>query len=71
MPGSLEGGTLIGRSGHRRAVERWLTAYPDLPAFALGVGVLDPDFERRIDGFDVWDELRAWSEVLQRFGIVT
>jgi hypothetical protein len=69
--GLLGGGTLIGRPGHRRPVEKWLTAYPDLPAFALGVGVLDPDFERRIDGFDVWEGLRAWSEVLQRFGVVT
>ncbi|MGH2597660.1 MAG: polysaccharide pyruvyl transferase family protein [Actinomycetota bacterium] len=69
--GLLGGGTLIGRPGHRRPVERWLAAYPDLRAFALGVGALDPDFERRIDGFDVWDGLRAWRELLERFRIVT
>lgn len=68
----LGGGTLVGRYPmYRRPFERWRKEYPHLPMFAFGVGVADPDFERRIDGFDVSRELSAWRKLFQEFELVT
>ena len=68
----LGGGTLVGRYPmYRRPFERWREEYPHLPMFAFGVGVVDPHFERRMDGFDVSRELSAWRKVFQEFELVT
>jgi hypothetical protein len=70
--GLLGGGTTVGRyRTYRLRFERWFGAYPELPAFALGVGIVDPGFERGLDGFDAEGELRAWADVLRRFEVVT
>jgi polysaccharide pyruvyl transferase WcaK-like protein len=70
--GLLGGGTTVGRYRmYRRPFEAWFERYPQLPAFAFGVGVADPSFERRVAGVDPEPELRAWAEVLHRFAVVT
>lgn len=66
----LGGGTLIGRPGFRFPVERLLSSYEDLPAFALGVGVEDPSFTAQPASVTA-GELRRWVPLLHRFRSVT
>jgi Polysaccharide pyruvyl transferase len=61
----LGGGTLIGHETFRRHTEWLLDAAPGAAGFAVGTGVLDPDFPDRPPG-EAELELERWRPLLHR-----
>lgn len=61
----LGGGTLIGHETFRRQLEWLLAAAPGSRGFAVGTGVLDPDFPDRPPG-EAQRELERWRPLLAR-----
>lgn len=62
----LGGGTLIGEARYREPLEQLRAWYPELPMFAAGTGVEDPDFAARW-GPEAADELIRWRPLLRSF----
>lgn len=69
--GLLGGGTVVGWPNYRSSIDRLRRLGGPVPMFALGVGVLDPDFDYGPLAPDLRDELRRWGDVLGRFARVS
>src|SRR5688500_13583323 len=61
----LGGGTLVGHETFRRHLNWLLAAAPGARGFAVGTGVLDPDFPDRPAG-EAMRELERWRPLLAR-----
>jgi polysaccharide pyruvyl transferase WcaK-like protein len=66
----MGGGTLVGTPYFRRLAKRGAKLTRGNGSYAIGVGVEDPDFVRRINRPDD-DELKRWKPLLQEFRTVS
>jgi hypothetical protein len=64
------GGTVVGTSYFRGLIGRGLALTGDNGSYAIGVGVDDPVFNRRMNAADK-DELKRWLPILSEFRIVS
>jgi hypothetical protein len=64
------GGTLVGTKYFRRLAKRGMALTKANGSYAIGVGVEDPDFDRRRYGSD-GDELKRWKPILSDFRTVS
>jgi hypothetical protein len=66
----LGGGTLVGRSAWRRAVNRGRALTKNRGSYAIGIGVEDPAFVGRASGSGR-GELKRWAPILSEFRTVS
>ena len=66
----MGGGTLVGTSYFRGLISRGLALTGNNGSYAIGVGVDDPVFNRRMNASDK-DELKRWLPRLWEFRIVS
>jgi polysaccharide pyruvyl transferase WcaK-like protein len=69
-PQVIGGGTLVGTRYFRRLVNRGMRLTRNDGSYAIGVGVEDPVFVRRVNRSDR-DELTRWAPMLAEFRIVS
>ena len=64
----IGGGTIIGQASFRPLVENLLKVFPDVPIFAIGVGVED---QRSLHSPNNEGDLARWEPLLERFKAIS